>query len=304
MKVFSSGNNFSSLLFYRLRGLIISLLPAFMIISPVFAQIEKFKISVRNVIQTAPDKLEFDVYLLDTDSGQPFEMALCQLGFLLNSQIYTDGNLSVAIDNTNTGLKSSGQFSATPGIVTNLGDYPGQTLVRLAGHAPPGAGNGTIISCTEPGTLLTHFILTSSVSFKSFTTPDIAFTSSSATSPLYPTHVSEYVNGLNTPLTVAPGVNAIVYDNPVLNQTVNITRNILNNSLRIFPNPIGDKLNIEIPGYERPVDYRIYNSAGALVLSGVFTGKASLPAGELSAGTYLIRLGSGNISASRTFIKK
>ena len=134
-----------------------------------YGAVEDFQLSVRNVTQTASNTLEFDVYLLDTDAIQPFELASCQLGFLLNSSIYSGGILSVAINNTFSGLTPDQQFASAPDIVSSLPGYPGQTLLRLAANSgppiPPGAGDGTVISISGDGTLLTHFILTSTVDF-------------------------------------------------------------------------------------------------------------------------------------------
>jgi gliding motility-associated-like protein len=191
-------------------------LMAFMLTGNV-AYSQGFTYSVRNMEQTATNQLEFDVYLLDTDDSEPFELAGSQLGFLFNSLIYTGGTVTVTIDNTTSGLNASQQFTSTPSVVTSLAGYPDQTLIRLAGRTPPGAGNGTIISTSGNGTLLTHFIVTSTVDFTANSTPDFEFCASTATNPLYPTRVSEYVDDVNTALTVTPGVNAIVADNPVLN---------------------------------------------------------------------------------------
>ena len=181
------------------------------------SQVDNFQISVRNLTQTSSNKLEFDVYLLDADPGQTFELASCQLGFLFNSSIYTGGTLSVAISNTGSGLNTAQQFTASPSLVAGPTGHPNQTLIRLAGKSPPGAGNGTIISTTGNGTLLTHFIITGTVNFVSNTTPDLIFCANTAATPLYPTRVSAYVGTVNNALTITPGTNAIVYGNPLLN---------------------------------------------------------------------------------------
>ena len=191
-------------------------LMAFMLSGKV-AYSQGFRYSVQNLEQTATNQLEFDVYLLDTDDSEPFELAGSQLGFLFNSLIYTGGTVTVTIDNSTSGLNAFQQFTASPSVVTSLSGYPDQTLIRLAGRTPPGAGNGTIISTSGDGTLLTHFVITSTVDFTASSTPDFSFCSSSATNPLYPTRVSEYVNSINTARTVTPGDNAIVDENPVLN---------------------------------------------------------------------------------------
>ena len=183
-------------------------------------QSESFNISVQNIIQTATNKLEFDVYLLNTDQSQNFELANCQLGFLMNSLVYTGGSLSAKIDNTGSGLLDYQQFTVKPVVESKLSGYPDKTLVRLA-STPNISKPGTIISTVVPGTLLTHFILTSSVDFKVNSTADLIFISSAASSPLYPTRVAVYLYfgsyKYKRQLTVTPGTNALVNGNPVLN---------------------------------------------------------------------------------------
>lgn len=183
-------------------------------------QVEAFNLTVQNLVQTATNRLEFDVYLLDTDPGQTFELASMQLGFLFNSLIYTGGSVTVTYSNTGSGLNALQQFNSTVSIVTAISGYPDQTLIRLAGRGAPGAGNGTIISTTGYGTLVTHFVITSTVDFLASSTPNLTFTSSSATNPLYPTRVNEYIDAVNTQLTVTPGTNALVNGNPVLNPPI------------------------------------------------------------------------------------
>ena len=180
---------------------------------------EDFNLSVQNFVQPTANTIEFDVYLLDTDASQDFELASIQLGFLLNSAIYTGGTLSVSYNNTGSGLLASQQFSANPSVATNAA-YAGQTLIRLAGKTPPGTGNGTIISTEGLGTLVTHFTFTSSVPFTQNSTANLTFTSSTSATPLYATRVAEYINGTNTQLLVQAGVNAVVCCNPVLNPAV------------------------------------------------------------------------------------
>ena len=72
-----------------------------------------YLLQVMNMLQTSPTTLEFDVYLLDTEPSIAFELASVQLGFLLNSGIYTGGTLSVSINNTGSGLNAAQQFTAT-----------------------------------------------------------------------------------------------------------------------------------------------------------------------------------------------
>jgi len=180
-----------------------------------------FLLTVQNLQQTADNKLEFDIYMQNTrTSPLTYELATLQFGFLLNSLIYTGGTITATISNTGSGLVSGQQFTANPNTATKIGN---QTVIKLAGRTPVGTGNGTLISATAPGTLVTHFILTSSVSFTPNSTPDLTFISSTATIPYYVTSTSEYINNVNTILSVTSGVDAIVNGNPVLNANPYIT---------------------------------------------------------------------------------
>lgn len=201
-------------------GLLLKLLPLLMLMVPgkiLNADERDFNITVRNQTQTASNRLEFDVYIIDTDRDQDFDYATSQLGFLINSRIYTGGYLSVTYDNRNSGLRSAQQFTAKPKVVSNLEDYPDKTLIIQEGVNVNWYGTGTVISKTSPGTLMTHFIITSSVDFTINSTPDIVFTGSTVPSQLYPTRVAAYISRIRSYIDVIPGVNAIVYDNPVLN---------------------------------------------------------------------------------------
>jgi len=190
-----------------------------------------FSLSVQNLIQTAPNKLEFDVYLLNTlSAGTTFELAKIQLGFLINTSILGNGNPTISINNVGSDLKPYQQFSSTgTGVNTSLEIYQDKTLIQQSPKALPGLGNGTIISSTVPGTKLVHFILTNSKNFVSNTVPDLAFISTNNPDPyqeLFLSSVSYYSNGIVTNLPVNSGVNAVVNENPVLNPsatTYNIT---------------------------------------------------------------------------------
>ena len=188
-----------------------------------WADVDDYILSVRNVSHTT-NTIDFDLYLLDTDNAQALEFAALQMGLLLNSSIYGTGTLTVNYSNAGSGLDGDQQFVGSADVVGSLAGYPGQTLIRLMPNSippvPPGAGSGTVISAIGNGTFLTHFTITSSVSFTPNTRPDMIFCASSDVSPLYPTVVSAYIDGDATPLTVTPGVDAIVDGNPLLNATL------------------------------------------------------------------------------------
>ena len=269
----------------KLRSIVL----AVMVLSSAFtyAAVDDFELSVRNITQTAPNRLEFDLYLLDTDPGQVFELASCQFGFLLNSFIYNGGTLSVVIDNTGSGLIAGQQFISSPGVVSSLSGYPGQTLIRLAGNTPPpvppGAGVGTVISTSGNGTLLTHFILTSTVDFTPNSTPNLIFCSSSDVSPLYATKLGQFIEGDESPLTVTPGTDAIVYGNPVLNQTPPASFTVTGGGSYCEG---GAGLPVGLAGSEAGVTYTLYR--GATEVSTVSGTGAAVSFGNQTAGIYTV----------------
>lgn len=246
--------------------------------------ISDFSISVLNMTQPTNNTIEFDVYLLDLDAADPFELASIQLGFLLNSGIYTGGTLTATYNNSGSGLSGAQQFSANTSIVTTINGYPGQTLIRLAGKTPPGAGNGTIISAVSPGTQVTHFTLTSTVPFVSGTTPNLTFVANTATNPLYGTKVAQYVGGVNTQLPVTPGVNALVCCNPVLNPPFPVAFNVTGSG-SYCQGSTGTPVGLD--GSEVGVTYTLYKDAVPQVPTVAGTG-AAITFGDQLAGTYTV----------------
>jgi hypothetical protein len=250
-----------------------------------------FLLSVEN-LTTTTNTIEFDVFLKDTDPDQTFEMASIQLAFLLNSAIYAGGTLAASYDNTNSGLLVPQQFTANTSIVTTLNGYPGQTLIRMAGKTPPGAGNGTIISTggtTGFGTLVTHFIFTSSVPFAANSLANLTFTSSTSTTPLYATRVAQYQydvnpNGTNVQLLVTAGVNALVCCNPVLNPATScddpIAYNVTGGGSYCEG---GSGVPVGLDGSQLGVNYAIV--PGTLVVAG--TGNP-ITFGDQLAGSYTV----------------
>lgn len=229
---------------------------------------DNFLLSVQNMKKTGPNQLEFDIFLLDTDPGQPFELGNCQVGFLLNSAVYAGGTLTASVNNTGSGLNDGQKFTATPSIVSSLPGHPGQTLIRLAGRPCPGTGGGTIISQTGYGTLLTHLVLTSSVNFKINSSPGLTFTSNTVLNPLYATRVSEYINNVNTPLTVMPGVNAIVNGNPVLTDDFILS---VQNLVQTAPAKLEFDVNLYDPDSHMPFELGSCQLA-FLLNSGIYSG--------------------------------
>ena len=73
--------------------------------------------------------------------------------------------------------------------------------------------------------------------------------------------------------------------------------------VRVYPNPVSDKLTIEAQDAIRMVV--VYTVTGALVYSQkADTNKLEIPTGDLPQGTYLIRLTSDNAVVMRRFVKE
>lgn len=223
-----------------------------------------FLLSVQNLNQTASNTLEFDVYLLNVrTAGAQFQLATMQLGLLVNSNIHTGGTLTFTPDNTNSGIIPSLQFIQAPNnVVEVLTSLPTQTLIRQQGNIPPGAGRGSIISNVAPGTLVTHYIITSSVNFTPYTTPNLIFISDSDPNmELYNTSISEYILNVNTNLSVTPGVDAIVNGNPVLNVATGIDENKETGHITIYSQNKAILVNSPL----KTIQVSIYSTLGTLI---------------------------------------
>ncbi|MFH1121054.1 MAG: hypothetical protein V1775_14645, partial [Bacteroidota bacterium] len=167
---------------------------------PVSSQVESspkimedFLITIRNVVQTADSIFEFDIWLQDTDSLQPMELASIQFGILYNPDILAGGVISPQMV---TVVPGSSQL---PSNMQPLNPYTNTSgLIKVAGRAPPGHGNGFIVSTTAPGTRICRLRFTNPVPFPVYTQPCLEFTSSTVNNPLYATRVAVYINSINT----------------------------------------------------------------------------------------------------------
>ena len=186
-----------------------------------WADVDDFVLSVRDVTQPTANTIEFNLWLLDTDSTQTFEFAALQMGLLVNSSIYGTGTLTVSYSNNGSGLDAAQQFAGSIDVVSPLTGYDGKTLIRLMANlippVPPGAGTGTLIGTSGNGTFLAHFTITSSVSFTPNSAAGLEFCSGTAVSPLWPTVLYAYIEGNSNSLPVISGVDAIVDGDPLLN---------------------------------------------------------------------------------------
>ncbi|MFH1121739.1 MAG: BACON domain-containing carbohydrate-binding protein [Bacteroidota bacterium] len=172
----------------------------------------EFLLTIQNVIQTAPNVFEFDIFLLDVDASVPFQLATIQAGINFNTGILNGAAITTGMTTIVAGSSDLPSNMAPISVSTTSAG-----LIRMAGRAAPGAGNGYIVSTVSPGTRIARLRMTNSVNFAAGTYPDMLFTSSAAITPSYATRVAKYEGTVNTQLTVTPGSNAIVEENPILN---------------------------------------------------------------------------------------
>ncbi len=78
----------------------------------------------------------------------------------------------------------------------------------------------------------------------------------------------------------------------------------INPLIRLYPNPVTDKLYIEAEGDMRSIDYEIHNALGRLSGKGSFSEKAILKTDLLVPGIYFIQLNDDGLTDVRMFVKE
>ena len=242
----------------------------------VDAQDSNFNYTIANDIQVSDRILEFDLFLLDTDINSPFELAATQAGIIVNSGIYNGGTISVSIVSGFSQLNPSQQPASIIWVqATNA--------IKLTPKSPPGAGSGTIISQTAPGTRVCRIRITNSVAFTINSTANLTFNFTTAP---YPTKVSQYILGINTPLTCDASncfSNAanIVLNPPVLPPTAfNVT-----GSGSYCEGSSG--LPVGLDDSETGVTYTLYKNLTETITTASGTG-AAISFGNQTAGNYTV----------------
>ena len=258
-------------------------------------------ISILNLTQPTDRTIEFDVYLLDTDPVQSFELAGVQLGMLFNSLIYTGGTISGRYVNTNSGLLPSQQPSAAVTFNSSMTAYLDKTLLRLASRVVPGAGNGSLISSVSPGTLVTHIILESTVPWAQSSLSNLEFNSNTVPNPLFGTKIAEYISGTNTELTVTPGINAIVCCNPVLNFLTGVDQNSGDYKINIFS--ANKSIYIDFPGTAKQIS--VYNMLGSVIaMEENVTGLRKMNMNNFANECYIVKVVTNNGVTTRKVLLK
>jgi hypothetical protein len=235
-----------------------------------------YNYTIQNDAVTSNNILEFDLYLLDLDAVQPFEEATVQAGILVNPAIYNGGTITATIVAGSSQLNASQQ-------PTSVTFTQSANVIKLASKAPPGIGNGTIISTVAPGTRVCRIRLTNSVPFTACSQANLAFNFLNLP---YPTKVSIYTGGLNTPCPIDATYAFSTATNVGLNCAPPAIFNVTGGGAYCQG---GTGLSIGLDGSELGVTYSLLLGGSPMVppVSQVGTGSA-LTFNNLLAGTYTI----------------
>jgi len=83
-----------------------------------------------------------------------------------------------------------------------------------------------------------------------------------------------------------------------------IDETLLNNSIKVYPNPITNELVIENNGYKDRLNFDILNSIGQIVFKGILLDKTIVQTAGFTSGIYLIKLENGTSSEIKKIIKQ
>ena len=164
--------------------------PAIVNVSQAGASPSDFSYTIANDVQTSDRTMEFDLLILDTEASTSFELGSIQAGIMVDPSIYNGGTMTASIVPGTSMLNPSQQPAS---ILFSQS----QNCIKLAPKAPPGIGNGTILS-TDPlaPTRVCRIRISNTLPFAQ-AQPNLAFSFNSIP---YPTKVSQYIGGLNTAL--------------------------------------------------------------------------------------------------------
>ena len=70
----------------------------------------------------------------------------------------------------------------------------------------------------------------------------------------------------------------------------------------IYPNPVSDKMVIELKGNNQKIDFKIYNSSGQIVHNGSIVEKAIVKTSDLEAGTYFVQFTDGQTTETKKIV--
>lgn len=170
------------------------------------------QVSIQHIRQIDSSSLEFDIYLLNTNSELELELASFQAGINFNTGILNGSGQNPLMAEIISGTSELKDSLAPIRVNTST-----QGLIKLAGRPLPGKGKGNIIPSEKPGILICRLRFTNPVPFADNSSPEFSFTSSKPGLNSYATRVSVYQNRSGVQLDVVPLENAIVTQHIVLN---------------------------------------------------------------------------------------
>ena len=240
------------------------------------AQDPTYLCELRNDVQVNASTFEFDVYLLRT-GATPFEFSSMQFGININSGARNNGTITVTI------LPGTSELNAAQIPASNKFSFSNTSnCIIMTGTAPPGAGNGTIISNSGFGTRLGRIRLTNSVNFGSVT-PDLTWSFLLATG--YVTKVNAYVAGLSKEITVQSSHTNSNLVNNLLNPPAPLTFSVTGGGAYCEG---GSGVPVGLSGSEVGVTYTLIRNSTELTPTVAGTGSAISFGNQTVAGTYTI----------------
>jgi hypothetical protein len=237
--------------------------------------ISLYNLNICNDVQVTDRIMEFDLYLLDANATEPFELQMIQAGILINPAICNGGTISV------TRLDGSSQLvPAQQPAAANINWVPSQSIIKLTAKLPTSAGTGTVISQTLPGTKVCRFRITNTQPFTVNSTADLAF---SFTTIPFPTKVFQMIGTTGTQLSMSavncfPLVSNVALNTPPSFYAVSGGGSYCQNS---------GGLPVSLSGSESGVTYTLYQNdvATSVIVQGSGSG---ISFGNQLAGTYTV----------------
>jgi hypothetical protein len=159
-------------------------------------KVADFRVTLQNVKMISDKCLQFDLYILDTDPAEPFELALFQGAVVVNPAFYEGGVVTASVVDGSSQL-IDGQNPVRVQFVpeSNIVKLPARMVKPLPKDSKTKI-RGSIISLKSPGTRICSIQLTNTVAF----TKAPANLKFSFTKIPYSTTVSQYLDGINTPI--------------------------------------------------------------------------------------------------------
>ncbi len=176
------------------------------------AQNPDYLISIKNESLSAPNVLEFDLYIKSVGNIS-LEYASFQTGINISSKFLNGGTLSI---DTVSGSSEFNTSKQAPVI-----NKPGSSWdainnrIKIIAQQPPGAGNGKIISQNGDGNRIARFKITNTTNFDTLL-PNLTFNFGAAIT--WTTKIYAYVNGISTDITdqnkIVSNTTSIVLQEP------------------------------------------------------------------------------------------